>query len=115
MFVFFFHNRGARFRQRLRDGQWDKVALEFDTLPAPQAIADSSIEVVLPPDQLMAWLRATCPTRFRVNCGADTGGATWFWEALRISPAGAELWRLHPWLEDRSPAQLSHHLPLVFV
>ena len=87
--------------------------LNFAGMPGPYPIHDSSIELILKPDEMMAWLHRACPTRFRVNCGADPEGVTWFWESLQSSPAGADLWRLHPWLQDRTPAQLRFHLPLV--
>ena len=50
---------------------------------------------------------------FSIHAGAKEGGVEDWWEELRSSPSGKELWGLHPWLQRRTPQDLKSHVPLM--
>ena len=79
----------------------------------PVRVADSSIEYVLPPDKLLAWLSSTSPSRFALHLRGADGDVEAFWQSFLSRPCCQEFRHLHPWLRGRSPSDLRHHLPLM--
>jgi hypothetical protein len=73
---------------------------------------DGSVHEGMLPYDSFHWLRNMSPAKFEVHFGA-TGSVTWWWEAFRSSEEGRLYWDLHPWLRFKTPADLSHHLPLM--
>ena len=76
-------------------------------------VPDSSVEEIILPSDMFAWIEATNPRLFNVRLGAKSSGVQEWWEQLRASPQGKEFWEGHPWLKRRTPAELRYHLPLV--
>eukprot|EP00959_Pyramimonas_sp_CCMP1952_P205279 4292912-Pyramimonas_sp.AAC.1 len=80
--------------------------------PAPVAIDGSFMSSVCLPSRLFHWLWGTNARRFEQHLGATAGGIQDFWERFLERPSCLEFWSKHPWLKDRSAADLRYHLPL---
>ena len=76
-------------------------------------VPESSVEWVLLPHETLAWLQTACPRMFSIHAGAKEGGVQDWWEGLRSSQSGKELWSLHPWLQRRTPQDLKFHVALM--
>jgi len=87
--------------------------LPIDNMPAPVKIDDSLVEWVVPPHEMMRWLQETSQSKFEKCLGGKPGGVADWWAEFRAQPKGREMWDAHPWLKDRSPSDLSRHLPLM--
>ena len=87
--------------------------LPMDGILEPLHIPESSVEWVLLPEVTFQWMQTCCPKRFQLHFGAEEDRVLSFWESLSRSPAGVELWQLHPWLRGRSPQDLRRHVPVV--
>ena len=80
--------------------------------PAPIRIDESFMHSVCLPSNLFHWLRATNPRRFEQHLGATAGGIQDFWEKFLDRPQCVGFKSKHPWLKDRTAADLRYHLPL---
>ena len=81
--------------------------------PCPIKIEESFMSSVCLPSSLFHWLRVTNARRFEQHLGAKPGGLEDFWGQFLHRPACSEFWREHPWLRDRSAADLRYHVPLL--
>ena len=79
----------------------------------PHHVPESSVEWVLLPHETLAWLQTAYPRMFSIHAGAKEGGVQDWWEGLRSSPSGQELWGLHPWLQRRTFQYLKFHVSLM--
>lgn len=82
-------------------------------LISPVSLEDSKIDTVLLPYDTFHWLQEMNPRKFNIHMGAKPGGIAHWWAELASSEEGQDMWRLHPWLRNKTPEQLRFHLPLV--
>ena len=87
--------------------------LPLQGMMEPHHVPQSSVEWVLLPHETLAWLQTAYPKRFSIHAGAKEGGVQDWWEGLRSSQSGKELWSLHSWLQRRTPQDLKFHVPLM--
>jgi len=69
-------------------------------------------EVILPADWLK-WVSSTTKHKFVQKMGAEEGGLESWWQSLKDTKDGAELWSSHTHLRTKTPADLKYHLPVV--
>ena len=87
--------------------------LPDDEGPRMELIEGGAVTMILPPAALFRWIMTKHPDKFRAHFGAARGGVEDWWAKLRASAEGRDFWAKHPMLQDRTPADLKFHVPLV--
>ena len=75
-------------------------------------VEGSCVERVILPRDCFKWVMEKSPRLFQHRLGASPNGVAEWWAQLKASPDGAQLFRCHPWLRGRSPADLAWFVPL---
>ena len=85
--------------------------LPLSDMVRPTSIDNSMINIVLPPFDFFHWMRQANSRKFAIHMGAKAQGLEEWWTRFLQRPAAGEYWHLHPWLRNRTPAELKWHVP----
>ena len=88
-----------------------KSIAPLDHFPPTQSWEGSVNDGILP-HHAFHWLRSMNGPKFAVHFGAR-GDVTWFWDAIRSTPQGRDMWDSNPFLRFKTPTDLRKHLPLM--
>ena len=84
-----------------------------ERFPQMAHVEDSTVDTLMLPCGAFRWLQKLNPRKCAVHFGTRPEGVSDWWAQPAATEEGRSLWRLHPWLQGKTPADLKYHLPLV--